>query len=249
MPRFGTMDLTQWGVPAEIHGYGTEPWVLRNAQVLNVAFEIEDLKASVLLPPALGLTIPAYATFNIASFPESPVGGFSIAEVRVVGRAGFRPRAFVLRSIVDNQAARLELAQRWGYPVAAGEVSLHLRHDRIRGRVRVGGSTVLECELIDRDVISGSDIQWVASVHLARNQDDGKLVLVQVDPEYVFATAERGRPRVPILDKQVWNCADYLELTNPISASFAKCDVTLPKIRYVVDPERPALQGTTKVAA
>ena len=54
---------------------------------------------------------------------------------------------------------------------------------------------------------------------------------------------------MPILDKQAWNCADYLELTNPISASFAKCDVTLPKIRYVVDPERPALQGTTKVAA
>jgi hypothetical protein len=106
MPRFGTMDLTRWGTPAEIHGYGTEPWVLKNAQVLNVAFEVEDLKASVLLPPALGLTIPAYATFNIASFPESRVGGFSIAEVRVVGRAGFRPRAFVLKSIVDNEAAR-----------------------------------------------------------------------------------------------------------------------------------------------
>jgi len=249
MPRFGTMDLTQWGTPAKIHGYGTEPWILKNAQVLNVAFEIDDLKASALLPPALGPTIPAYATFNIAAFPESPVGGFSIAEVRVVGRAGFRPRAFVLRSIVDNEAARLELAQRWGYPVAAGEVGLRFRHDRIRGRVGVGGSTVLECELIDRDVISGSDIQWVVSVHLARNRDDGKLVLVQVDPEYVFATAERGRPRVIVLDKRVWNCADYLELTNPISASFAKCDVTLPKIRYVLDPERPALQGTTKVAA
>ena len=249
MPRFGTMELKQWGVPAEIHGYGTEPWILKNAQVLNVAFEIDDLKAGALLPPALVPTIPAYATFNVAAFSESPVGGFSIAEVRVVGRAGFRPRAFVLKSIVDNDAARRELAQRWGYPVAAGEVSLQFRYERIGARVRVGGSTVLECELIDRDMISGSDIQWVASVHLARNKDDGKLVLVQVDPEYVFASAERGRPRVVVLDKRAWNCADYLELTNPISASFAKCDVTLPKIRYVVDPERPALQGTTKVAA
>ena len=74
-------------------------------------------------------------------------------------------------------------------------------------------------------------------------------MLVQVDPEYVFAGAERGRPRVTTLDKEAWNCAGNLELTNPISASYAQCDVTLPKIRYVVDPERPALQGTTKVAA
>jgi len=73
--------------------------------------------------------------------------------------------------------------------------------------------------------------------------------MVQVDPEYVFASAERGRPRVTVMDKSAWNCAGYLDLTNPISASFAKCDVTLPKIRYILDPERPALQGTTKVAA
>jgi len=249
MPRFGTLDIKRWAKPAEIHGYNTEPWILKNAQALNVGFEIDDLKASALLPPALGPTIPAYATFNVATFSESPVGPFSIAEVRVVGRAGFRPRAFVLKTIVDNEAARRELASRWGYPAEAGEASLEIRHDRIRGRARIGTSTVLECELVDRDVISGSDIQWVASVHLARNKDDDKVVLVQVDPEYVFASAERGRPRVTLLDRQVWNCGDLLELTNPISASFARCDVTLPKIRYIVDPERPALQGTTKVAA
>lgn len=250
MPRFGTLDVKRWSALApEIHGYRTEPWVLKNAQVLNVAHEIDDLKADALLPPALGPTIPAYAVFSVARYPESPVGRFALAEVRVVGRAGFRPRAFVLRSYVDSEPARRELSQRWGYPVAAGEVELELRHDRVRGRVRAAGDCVLECELIDRDMISGNDIQWIASVHLARNQDDGKLVLVQVDPEYVFAQAERGRARVGTLAHAAWNAADCLQLTNPISAAFAMCDVTLPKIRYVLDPERPALQGTTKVAA
>ena len=62
-----------------------------------------------------------------------------------------------------------------------------------------GGKPVLECELLDRDVISGGDIQYVASMHLARNRDDGKLVLVQVDPEFTFSKAERGKPRVQFL--------------------------------------------------
>jgi hypothetical protein len=36
---------------------------------------------------------------------------------------------------------------------------------------------------------------------------------------------------------------------NPISAYFTTADMTLPKVRYICNPELPALQGTTKVAA
>jgi len=107
----------------------------------------------------------------------------------------------------------------------------------------------LQVEQLDREPVGGNDIQYIASMHLARNEADGKLVLVQVDPEYVFSKAERGRPSVVRLDNEAFRADGYLELTTPISASFAICDVTLPKIRYVCDPELPALQGTTKVAA
>ena len=69
------------------------------------------------------------------------------------------------------------------------------------------------------------------------------------DPEYVFSKAERGRPAVVHLDNDAFRADGYLRVTNPISASFAICDVKLPKLRYVCDPELPALQGTTKVAA
>ena len=90
--------------------------------------------------------------------------------------------------------ARRELAARWGYPTTPGDVKLDIRHDRVVGRVTAGGKPVLECELLDRDTIAGGDIQYIASMHLARNKEDGKLVLVQVDPEFVFHKAERGKP-------------------------------------------------------
>lgn len=250
MPRAGTLDVEQFGAGvAEIDGYKSEPWLLKKAQILNCAIECDNLKTDALLPPALHPTIPAYALFNVIVYPESPVGPFAIAEVRVVGRAGVRPRGFVLRSFVEGEEACRELSRRWGYPAAAAQVGLELRHDRVIGLVRQGGKLVLECELIDRDAVADSDIQYVASMHLARNREDGKLVLVQVDPEYTFSKAERGKPRVNALDAAAWRTGGNLLLADPIAASFTICDVTLPRIRYICDPDKPAFQGTTKVAA
>jgi hypothetical protein len=249
-PRFGALDVKAWLASASvIDGYGTEPWILKQAKILNLAHEIDDLSADHLIPPAMHPVIPAYATFTVTSYPQSPVGAFAIAEVRVMGRGGVRPRGFVLRSFVNNADARRELAARWGYPVAAGEIHLVERHDRVQARVTVDGKTALEIELWDRDTISGGDIQYIASMHLARSGPEQKGVLVQCDPEFVFAKAERGRPRLVHCDPAAWRAGDYLKLTNPISTTFTTCDVTLPKIRYISDPDRPALQGTTKVAA
>jgi len=249
-PRFGKLDIKSWAASAPIiDGYGTEPWILNRAKILNLSHEIDDLSADHLIPPAMHPAIPCYANLTVTSYPESPAGPFSIAEIRVMGRGGVRPRGFVLASFVDNEKARRELASRWGYPVAAGEIHLVERHDRAHARVTAGGRTVLEIELLDRDVISGGDIQYVASMHLARTRQDDKTVLVQVDPEYVFIKAERGRPHLIQSDPEAWRANGYLKFTNPISATFTTCDVTLPKLRYVCDPIRPALQGTTKVAA
>ncbi len=249
-PRFGTLDLNAWAKNAStINGYKTEEWKLKGAQILELHFEIDDDPADALIPRTMHPAIPAYTIINVMHAPESPVGPFSIGEVRVAGRTGVRPRGFVLRSFCDSEAARKELAARWGYPVAPGNVSLTLRHDRVVGKVAVNGKTVLHAELIDRDAISGNDIQYIASMHLARSRDDQKLVLVQVDPEYTFSKAERGRPNLVTLDNDAFGAGSHLRLMNPIMASFAVAEVTLPKIRYICNPELPALQGTTKVAA
>jgi hypothetical protein len=249
-PRFGQLNVKSWEASLPlIDGYATEPWILKKAQILNLAMEVDDLSADHLIPPAMHPVIPAYANLTVVHYPESPVGAFSIAEVRVMGRAGVRPRGFPLRSYVDNEAARRELANRWGYPVAPGEIHLTLRHDRVQAKVTAEGRVALEIEMLDREIISGGDIQYVASMHLARNKQDQKTVLVQVDPEYAFAKAERGRPRLIVCDPASWRSGDYLKLTNPIASTFTICDVTLPKLRYFCDPLRPAMQGTTKIAA
>ena len=52
-------------------------------------------------------------------------------------------------------------------------------------------------------------------MHLARNKEDGKLVLVQVDPEFMFSKAERGKPRVVALDPTAFGAGANLRLDEP----------------------------------
>ena len=249
-PRYGKLNTADWAkAAATINGYKTEPWLLKGAQILSINIEIDDDPADNLIPRTMHPSIPSYAIFNVTHYPESPAGAFSIAEVRIAGRTGVRPRGFVLRSFCDSENARRELGARWGFPVAPAEVKIDLRHDRIVAHVIADGRNALDCELVDRDVIAGNDIQYIASMHLARNKEDGKMVLVQVDPEFVFSKAERGKPRILHLDNNAWGAGDNLRLGNPISATFTVADVTMPKIRYICNPEVPAMQGTTKVAA
>jgi len=113
MPRFGTLDLSGWNKFApSISGYKTEPLVLKGAQILSINIEIDDDPADALLPKTMHPSIPAYAVFNVTNYPESPFGAFAIAEVRVSGRTGVRPRGFVLRSYCNNENACREMASR-----------------------------------------------------------------------------------------------------------------------------------------
>ena len=248
-PRFGTLDSSKF-VAGTIDDYKTDALTLKGVQILELHMEIDDDPADVLIPKTMHPAIPMYAIFNVMHAPNSEWGPFTIAEVRAAGRTGVRPRGFVLRSYVDNPDAAKALASRWGFPATTGDASLRVGHDRVTGRVRLGGKTVLEIEEQDRDSISGNDIQYIASMHLAHSKVDNKLVVVQVDPEYTFHKAERGKPRVLTLDPEAFGAtAKSLNVMSPIAACFTTADITLPKIRYICNPELPAMQGTTKVAA
>ena len=78
------------------------------------------------------------------------------------------------------------------------------------------GRRMLEAEMIDREGIGGSDIQYVASMHLAHSRGDGKLVMVQVDPDYVFTKAERSLSHFIYLDQEAWGAKGLITPTNPI---------------------------------
>lgn len=250
MPRFGTLQLEDWlsRIP-EVDGYATQPLILKGAMVMNLAAEIAALAGDPLVPAAMNPSIPSYVHCTISDFPETPFGAVKIAELRIVARAAYRPRAFVLRSFIDNPAAGRELAHRWGYPAAAGKIEIRQRHDRVETMVYADRRLILHGEMRQREIVAGVDLQFISSMHLVRNRADGKTVLMQVDPEYVVTRAERGASNIMLVDPAAWHTEEHLVLTNPMTATLAFCDVTLPRIRYVCDPLRPAYEGTTRVAA
>ena len=107
-PRLGKLDAKAFAEKGarEILGYKTEPWTLKQAQILNFNHEIDDDLGDYLLPRTMHPAIPAYATFTVIVCPESPVGAFSLGEVKITARAGVRPRDFVLRKILPDVATR-----------------------------------------------------------------------------------------------------------------------------------------------
>ena len=250
MPLYGVRDTeTLLHYAPEMESLSTEPVELPRAEVLQVMFEIDDQWMQRLLPRALHPTIPPTATFVFWRVPESPWGAFNLAQVRVGCRAGVRPRGFPVASWCDSEQASAALGSRWGFNCRPGTVRLQRYYDRVEGSVSAGNRPVLQVALVDPQAISGGDVQYTANMNLARVRRESGLEprLVQVDPEFTFHRADRGRPVVERFERDPGTGG--VMPVDPVSASVTVCDITLPRIRYIVDPERPALQGTETVSA
>lgn len=249
MPLTGTRDISSLAsrLPV-VDRLDTEPWELKACTHLQLMFEIDDGAMTSLLPPALHPTIPPTVLFNVLDVPESSVGPFTLAEVRIGCRSGARPRGLLVAAVCNSETAISELARRWGYPVRAGDVELSRYYDRITAEASIDGEPILSGELIDPEAISGSDIQYLANLNLARIERNGEQLtrLIQVDPDYVFHRADRGRPQLEWFDPDAWDLPDC-EPVYPVSASCSVVDVTLPRIRYLVDPAKPPLQSVEKL--
>ena len=244
MPLFGELELTTIaGDLPKMRDLDTEAWELPKAEILQLACEIAD-GSRALLPRALHPAIPEYVSFVVTRYPESPVGPFDLAQVRLMARAGVHPRGYVLGAVASTAGAASELRGRWGYPATAGEITLRRYHDRVAASVRREGRTILEAALVNPEIVSGGDLQYIHAVTLARV--DGAPQLIQVDPHYTLHTAARGRAHVGRFEAAAWN-GGSITLTTPISASVSTSDTDLPRIRFVMDPETPVIRGTRKV--
>ena len=64
------------------------------------------------------------------------------------------------------------------------------------------GRPILQVSLVDPVPVTGHDVQYPPGMHLARVTRDGVLKprIVQVDSEYVFRRADRGRPELTHFD-------------------------------------------------
>jgi hypothetical protein len=248
VPTFGLLELATVTprLPTLPH-LDTEPWSLPGAEILQLAFEV-PLATDTLLPRAMHPAIPRYATIVVARYAQSPVGPFALAQLRLMGRAGAHPRGFVLGAIASTMDAATALRERWGYPVVPGAVTFTRRHDRVMASATRDGVRVLDCALVDPEVISGGDVQYIHSVMLAQAPLDGQTSprIIQVDSRYTFHKAERGRPDVHRLEPVAWN-APGLRPLNPIAATVTTCDTDLPRIRFVMDPDVPVIRGTRRI--
>ena len=207
-----------------------EPLTVPSVEILTVTYEISASVNEAVLPPGLHPTIPPIVTFVVWRAAD-----FSLAQVRIGCRSGMRPRAFLVSAVANGAAP--PLAERWGFSTRPGRVELTRSYDRIRARV----DDVLDVEVVDPTPLRPGDVQWIANMNPA--QTPRGLRLVQVDPDYEVARAERGRPRLHRFDAAAWG-EPLLEPVHPVVATFAVADVTLPRLRFVCRPDVLAFFGT-----
>jgi hypothetical protein len=244
MPLAGCLDVRPLLVGAPTVELDQRPIRVERVQILQVLHEIGAAEAESLVPAALNPTIPPVVSFLVYQAADSEFGPFSLAQVRITARAAVRTRAFHLSACCDNEVAAARLERSFGFRIRPGQTRLRPYHDRIDCTVMEGRTVTLQVSLLDPEPVTGHDVQYAPGMHLARV--DGAPRLIQVDTEYEFKKADRGRPSLDLFDPVVWG-EGRAAPTQPISASFATCDLQIMPVRYVCNPDIPAAEGTTKV--
>ena len=247
MPLTGTRDLSTIADSTPLlTSLDTEEWELKGAQHLQLHYELGGDREA-LLPPALHPSIPPTLLINVTHVPDSEVGAFTFATVRVGCRAGARPRGLLVKGYCDSAAAASVLRERWGLPLDVADVRLDPSYARATTSVTLDGATILAGELVDPQPITGADVQYMATLALTRLARDGEeTLLLQVDPDYTFDRAQRGRARLTAFEAEAWGLPGAIA-AHPISASLTTVDMTLPRLRYLIHPGRDPLKAVERL--
>jgi hypothetical protein len=243
----GTADVDALAADAPtVSAFATEALVCPGADVLQVVWELwtEGDAREGVLPPGLHPVTPPTLTWSWLRAPESMAGPFTLAQTRVLCRSGVRGRGFHVAGFIDNPDAARLLTSQWGFRLTRADVFLERRYDGTHGRVRQGGDVVLDCGLTLPQPISGADLQYTDTMHLAHTPLG--LRLVQVECDYAFGPAERGRPTLASFAADRWG-QPRLRPSYSISASSALADVSLMPVRFVCRPDVSAFVGTERV--
>ena len=248
MPLIGTLDTAAALAAApHVRALTTEGWELPDVTLVQVNWEVLHDPSLALTPPALHPSIPPYVAAFAMRVPDSPVGPFTLAQMRLVVRAGIRPRGYCLGAVCDSEAATEALREGWGYPVQVGDVRLAVRHDRVSCTASIDGRELMEVAVGDPEPINGADLLPFDNLHLIRLGAGAEGAIVQVNPEYAIHGADRGRPILRLPDPAALGMAGGIRLTMAMTGFTFRADTTLPAVRFLMDPVRLAVQGTRRV--
>lgn len=225
-------------------GFDAAPVSLPGAEILQALFEMPTSARECIVPAGLHPTIPPALVVQAWRCPASPWGAFSLVQTRAQTRSGVRPRGFVTGAACDNDAAAAALASGFGYPALAAEIRWQRSYDTVLLEVARGGETILAFEGADPDPLAPGDVQFSGTLNLADTPRGWRLV--QVDPEFEPARAERLRPKLSAFAPAAWG-DPRLDPYYPVSASITLANVSIPALRFVCRPEELAFTGTEKI--
>jgi hypothetical protein len=245
MPQYGALDVAaRSGALPRVAALAHESWRSDRTEVLNFVHEIDDRDALALIPRALHPTIPLYANLMLLRHASSPVGPFSLAELRIITRAGMHQGGFTIGGFCDSEPAIAYLRDHYGWPLAPGQVSIQRKHYAVLGSVVAGGEAVFEGWLEKAESIAPGDLLYPVSLHLALYEGEPRLV--QTEPLYTPELAERGIARVQRFDAAAFGDG-RISFTNALPATWIRGAFEMRPVRWIMDPERPAVVGATRV--
>ncbi len=249
MPRFGTLDLDAALTDAPAVGDLTAAphWEMPGATLVQINWEVADEASIAITPPGLHPSIPPYLSFFAGRYPDSPVGAFNLVQMRLVVRAGIRPRGFCLGAVCDSEEATQALRTHWGYPVVRGEAEVSVRHDRVEVSAAVAGRELVRARVVHPETIGGSDLMPFDNLHLV-TLPGGDAAIVQIDPEYAIHSADRGTPLLELPDPAALGMRGGIRLDRAIVGFSFKADADLAPVRFAMDPTKPAVQATRRLA-
>ncbi|MGF1596322.1 MAG: acetoacetate decarboxylase family protein [Acidimicrobiales bacterium] len=246
MPLFGTLptEAALVGAPT-MTGFAPDTWKLTGVDLLQVSYEVDEAPALAVTPPALHPSIPPYATFTVAEIADSPHGPFRLAMVRLIVRAGIRPRALLLGAWTSSADVADGLRSGWGYRIDVADIGFSRRYGAIRGTVTIGGITALDVSVEDPEPIAGADIELFDNLHLT-NVEGGDPVIVQVDPTYEYSAADRGEAELTTFEPDVLGIDGVVPVYAVVGVG-CRADMELAAPRFVMDPDKPAIQSTRRL--
>jgi len=249
MPLYGKLDTADHAAHApridSLVGTADE-FAIEKCQILTFTFEIDIEKGFAATPKALHPSIPSYCQIAFRSHPSGPFGPFTIAELRINARASTHYLGYCIGAFTDNAKARQFFAERYGANVREADVRLARMYHGIEGRVTLDGESIFAGLLEKPHYISGSDVLYTPNLNLANVA--GMLKLVHQEMEYTLGKAERGKSVLSAFDAAAFGDARVI-LREPLPATVTEATIRYTGVRYLLDPDKPALTGTETIAA